>query len=141
MKKIFFFLIICFPLFSQEYKKPPEVISSMIEAEPQPAIPRSEKLPSRANDFLPFRWILQDQRQKANLRCCPKNQRGRLHPRISMPSVPTLLPTKAMQIQCSASKKLLVLPEVVQVPQGGKDLVLIQTSWTCFLNSWIYGSK
>ena len=38
MKKIFFFLIICFPLFSQEYKKPPEVISSMIEAEPQPTL-------------------------------------------------------------------------------------------------------
>ena len=38
MKKIFFFLILCFPLFSQEYKKPPEVISSMIEAEPQPTL-------------------------------------------------------------------------------------------------------
>ena len=38
MKKIFFFLIISFPVFSQEYKKPPEVISSMIEAEPQPTL-------------------------------------------------------------------------------------------------------
>ena len=28
----------CFPLFSQEYKVPPEVIKSLIEADPQPII-------------------------------------------------------------------------------------------------------
>ena len=38
MRKILLFLLIYFPTLSQEYKKPPEVISFMIEAEPQPTL-------------------------------------------------------------------------------------------------------
>tara|TARA_Y100001936_G_scaffold143060_1_gene139555 strand:- start:1866 stop:4277 length:2412 start_codon:yes stop_codon:yes gene_type:complete len=43
MKKIILLLFISIPLFSQEYKKPPEVISSMIEADPQPNLSFNNK--------------------------------------------------------------------------------------------------
>tara|TARA_Y100000766_G_scaffold46571_1_gene36835 strand:- start:207 stop:2618 length:2412 start_codon:yes stop_codon:yes gene_type:complete len=43
MKKIIILLFISIPLFSQEYKKPPEVISSMIEADPQPNLSFNNK--------------------------------------------------------------------------------------------------
>ncbi len=43
MKKIILLLFISVPLFSQEYKKPPEVISSMIEADPQPNLSFNNK--------------------------------------------------------------------------------------------------
>ena len=38
MKKILFLLLIYFPLLSQDYKIPPDVIRSLIEADPQPTI-------------------------------------------------------------------------------------------------------
>ncbi|MFL2996478.1 MAG: prolyl oligopeptidase family serine peptidase [Cytophagales bacterium] len=38
MKKILFLLLIYFPLLSQDYKTPPDVIRSLIEADPQPTI-------------------------------------------------------------------------------------------------------
>ena len=38
MKKLTILLLMCFPVFSQEYKVPPEVIKSLIEADPQPII-------------------------------------------------------------------------------------------------------
>ena len=38
MKKTLFLLLIYFPLLSQDYKIPPDVIRSLIEADPQPTI-------------------------------------------------------------------------------------------------------
>ena len=38
MKKLLFFLLIYFPVLSQNYKIPPDVIRSLIEADPQPTI-------------------------------------------------------------------------------------------------------
>ena len=43
MKKIILFLLIYFPLQSQEYKTPPEVITSLIEADPQPTLNLNNK--------------------------------------------------------------------------------------------------
>ena len=38
MKKIILLLLVYFPLLSQDYKIPPDVIRSLIEADPQPTI-------------------------------------------------------------------------------------------------------
>ena len=38
MKKILFLFLIYFPILSQDYKIPPDVIRTLIEADPQPSI-------------------------------------------------------------------------------------------------------
>ena len=42
MKRYFFLLLMYFPVFAQDYKIPPDVITSLIEADPQPSISFNE---------------------------------------------------------------------------------------------------
>ena len=42
MKRCFFLLLMYFPVFAQDYKIPPDVITSLIEADPQPSISFNE---------------------------------------------------------------------------------------------------
>ena len=76
MKKTILLLFLSIPLLSQEYKKPPEVISSLIEAEPQPNLSFNNKgdmaLVMKRDGYKPIEDLAIEELRIAGTRIDPK---------------------------------------------------------------------